>query len=398
MDYFEQNELIDAQIKRVFRIDDTTAGSQQQGYLRRYRGHLLIDSMQAYEDLTASLKPYHLTPLFRKEKELHIILLVPEAPEPKPARNWINLLLFLLTVISVLVAGGLSNTQEALPTDPFQALLTISQNGWPFAVSLLAILGIHEFGHYFAGRAHGVKVTLPFFIPMPISQLGTLGAFISMKSAPKNKRALMDIGVAGPLAGFVASLVVLWIGLSQSVVSRIPTAIPQGQMLQMEGNSLIYLLFKYLHFGTLLPQPDGLSGTAQLLYWLRYFFTGQPSPLGSLDVTISPVAWAGWVGLLITSLNLIPAGQLDGGHIFHLLFGQDQAKKVLPVIIGVLVLLGFVWSGWWLWAGLVFLFGRAYAEPLDQITELDGTRKLLGVLALTVFILTFTPVPLQLFG
>lgn len=399
MDLFNQNELIDAQVRRVFRIDDTTAGSQQQGYMRRYRGHLLgEDSIQAYDDLCAALKPYHLTPLFRKDKERHIILLVPEAAEPKANRNWINILLFILTLISVLFAGGTSNLQTGLSSNPFQAALQIVQAGWPFAVSLIAILAIHEFGHYFAGRAHGVKVTLPFFIPMPFSEIGTMGAFISMKSAPKNKRALMDIGVAGPLAGFVASLIVLWIGLSQSTVARIPTTIPQGQMLQMEGNSLIYLLFKYLHFGVLLPQPDGLSGTTTLLYWLRYFFTGKPSPLGNLDVTISPVAWAGWVGLLVTSLNLIPAGQLDGGHIFHLLFGQNQAKKVLPFIIGVLALLGFVWDGWWLWAALVFLFGRSYAEPLDQITELDAKRKWLGILALIVFILTFTPVPLQLFS
>ncbi len=399
MDLLDQYEMIDARVRRVFRIDDTTTGSQKEGYLRRYRGHLLSqDSIQAYDDLTEALKPYHLTPLFRKEKDLHVILLVPEAPEPKPVQTWINLLLFILTVISVLVSGGLSNIQIALPKDPIQVVVLILQNGWPFAVSLLAILGIHEFGHYFAGKAHGVKVTLPFFIPMPLSQLGTMGAFISMKTAPKNRRALMDIGVAGPLAGFVASLVVLWIGLGQSTVSRIPTTIPQGQMLQMEGNSLIYLLFKFLHFGSLLPQPDGLSGTAAWLYWLRYFFTGQPSPLGNLDVTISPVAWAGWVGLLITFLNLIPAGQLDGGHIFHLLFGQNSAKKMLPLIIGILMLMGFVWNGWWLWAALVFLFGRSYAEPMDQITELDGKRKILGIITLIVFILCFTPVPLQLFN
>ena len=223
-----------------------------------------------------------------------------------------------------------------------------------------------------------------------------MGAFINMKSAPKNKRALMDIGVAGPLAGFITSLAVLWIGLSNSTVARIPLTFPQGQALQMEGNSLIYLLLKYLRFGMLLPQPESLSGNALLLHWLRYFFTGQPSPLGSLDVTISPVAWAGWVGLLITSLNLIPAGQLDGGHIFHLLFGQKQAKRILPVILVVLGLLGFVWSGWWLWVVLVFFFGRSYAEPMDQITELDGKRRALGIIALIVFIITFIPIPLSI--
>lgn len=397
MEAFDQNELVDIQVRRIFRIEDITLGTMQQGFLRRYRGHLLQDdSIHAYDLLTDSLKPYHLMPLFRKEGEKHIILLVSETPEPKPNKTWINALMFVLTLISVLVSGGVYNSKTILPSDPFQAGLMILKNGWPFAVSLIAILGIHELGHYFAGRAHRVKVTLPFFIPLPLTQLGTMGAFISMKSAPKNKRVLMDIGVAGPLAGFITSLAVLWIGLSNSTVARIPLTFPQGQALQMEGNSLIYLLLKYLRFGMLLPQPESLSGNALLLHWLRYFFTGQPSPLGSLDVTISPVAWAGWVGLLITSLNLIPAGQLDGGHIFHLLFGQKQAKRILPVILVVLGLLGFVWSGWWLWVVLVFFFGRSYAEPMDQITELDGKRRVLGIIALIVFIITFIPIPLSI--
>lgn len=397
MDAINQFENVDAQVRRVFRIDDITSGTMKQGFLRRYRGHLLSEnSIQAFDQLTQAVKPYHLTVLFRKEAQTQLILMVPELPTPRPARNWINLLMFILTVISVLVSGGIYNSTTVLPSDPLQIALSIIKNGWPFAVSLITILGIHELGHYFAGRAHGVKVTLPFFIPLPLTQLGTMGAFISMQSPPKNKRVLMDIGVAGPLAGFVTSLIVLWIGLSMSTLQKIPLAIPAGQALQMEGNSLTYLLLKYLRFGILLPQPATLGGASVWLYWLRYFFTGQPSPLGSLDVTISPVAWAGWVGLLITSLNLIPAGQLDGGHIFHLLFGQNNARKLLPVILVVLVALGFFWSGWWLWAFLVFLFGRAYAEPLDQITELDRKRRWLGIIALIVFIITFSPIPLMI--
>ena len=397
MDSFAQNEILDAQVRRIFRIDDITQGTSQLGYIRRYRGQLVAeDSIAAYDRLAETLKLYHLMPLFRKEANQHIILLIPEPPTSKPARTWVNLLMFVLTLISVLVSGGIYNSTATLPSDPILAIVAIVKTGWPFAVSLITILGIHEFGHYFAGKAHGVQVTLPFFIPLPLTQLGTMGAFISMKSAPKNKRALMDIGVAGPLAGFVASLIVLWIGLSLSVVNRIPLVIPSGQALQMEGNSLIYLLLKYLHFGMLLPQPASMGGISPLLFWLRYFFTGQPSPLGSLDVTISPIAWAGWVGLLVTSLNLIPAGQLDGGHIFHLLFGQKWARRILPVILVALVGLGFIWSGWWLWALLVFLFGRTYAEPLDQITELDWKRRALGIIALIVFLITFTPIPLSL--
>ncbi len=164
----------------------------------------------------------------------------------------------------------------------------------------------------------------------------------------------------------------------------------------MEGNSLTYLILKYIHFGQVLPQPASFGDINPLLYWLRYFFTGQPFPFGGLDVMIHPVAWAGWAGLLVTSLNLIPAGQLDGGHIFQLLFGTKWSRRILPFILAALVGLGFVWSGWWLWAGLVFFFGRVYAEPLDQITQLDPARKWLGAIAMVIFILTFIPVPLSI--
>jgi membrane-associated protease RseP (regulator of RpoE activity) len=111
---------------------------------------------------------------------------------------------------------------------------------------------------------------------------------------------------------------------------------------------------------------------------------------------IHPVAWAGWVGLLITSLNLIPAGQLDGGHVMYLLFGKETSRKTLPVIVILLAALGFLWSGWWLWAGLLFLLGRTHAEPLDQITPLDSRRKVLGALAILIFLLTFSSVPITL--
>jgi membrane-associated protease RseP (regulator of RpoE activity) len=130
------------------------------------------------------------------------------------------------------------------------------------------------------------------------------------------------------------------------------------------------------------------------LYWIRYFFTGRPLPLGGMDVMLHPIAWAGWAGILVTSLNLIPAGQLDGGHIFYVLFDRIKARRILPFIIGGLAILGFFWNGWWLWAALIFFFGRTHAEPLDQITPLDKKRKILGFLALFIFIIVFIPVPL----
>ena len=303
--------------------------------------------------------------------------------------------MFILTLISVIFAGGYFNQTEALPSQPLQAIAMILKTGWPFALSLLAILGVHEFGHYLAGRAHKVKVSLPFFIPMPFSPLGTMGAFINMKEPPRNKRILMDIAVAGPIAGYLVSLVVIWIGLSLSHIETIPLTFAQGQGFQIEGNSLTYLFMKYLYFGQWLPQPADYGSTAPILYWLKYFFTARPFPLGGSDVMIHPVAWAGWAGLLVTSLNLIPAGQLDGGHIFHLLFGTKGSRRLYPILLVILLGMGFLWSGWWLWAALLFFFGRVYAEPLDQITPLDKKRKALGILALIVFVLTFIPVPLS---
>jgi membrane-associated protease RseP (regulator of RpoE activity) len=219
-----------------------------------------------------------------------------------------------------------------------------------------------------------------------------MGAFIQLKEPPKNKRILLDIGIAGPLAGLVVAIPVLLYGLSLSKVQ--PINLAPGQGFQLEGNSIIYLLAKFLVFGQLLPAPSSYGGLSPLLYWVRYFFTSQPLPLGGVDVLIHPIAWAGWAGLLVTALNLIPAGQLDGGHLVYVLLGK-RARLLFPFILGALLLLGLVgWQGWWLWAILIFIFGRIYAEPLDQITALDSRRKAVAMLGVILFILVFTPVPL----
>jgi membrane-associated protease RseP (regulator of RpoE activity) len=314
--------------------------------------------------------------------------------ESKPSNPRINILLFLLTVFSVLFAGALYAYDGPEPEGILDLLGEIMRSlpaGIPFAVSMLGILLAHEFGHYLAGRRHRAQVTLPYFIPFPLSPFGTMGAFIQMKAPPKNKRILLDIGIAGPIAGLVVAIPVLLLGLSLSEVK--PLEINPGEGLSLEGNSLLYLLAKLIVFGKLLPAPQSYDGLAPALYWVRYFFTGQPLPLGGLDVMISPIAWAGWAGLLVTSLNLIPAGQLDGGHMLYVLIGK-RATKLLPFILAFLVFLGFFWSGWWLWAGLIFFLGRIHAEPLDQITPLDRRRKFLAILGILIFVLVFTPVPL----
>ena len=138
-----------------------------------------------------------------------------------------------------------------------------------------------------------------------------------------------------------------------------------------------------------LPAPAEPQG---ILYWLQYFFTGRPVPFGGTDVFIHPVAFAGWAGILVTALNLIPAGTLDGGHVVYGLFG-NSARKAFPYIIAVLAVLGLFWSGWWLWAVLLFWLGRVHAEPLDQITTLDANRRAVAILTIVIFFLVFMPVP-----
>ncbi len=390
-----ETEVLSSLVSRVFRIDDVTLGEPARGLIARYRGQLIPeDTEAAYDQLADSLKPYNITPLFRSEKGQQIIYLTPKKPDPKPARASINIILFVLTVLSVLFVG--SQPQGTMPNDPLGQILFIVKGlltGWPFAASLLGILLAHEFGHYFMSRHHKTPATLPYFIPLPISPLGTMGAAIMMQGTPKNKRVLFDIGVAGPLAGMVVAIPVLFYGLSVSQLSIIR---PANGMFQ-EGNSLLYLLAKYMVFGKLLPDPATTHGLSYMAYWLKYFFTGLPFPIGATDVMISPIAFAGWAGLLVTALNLIPAGTLDGGHLVYSLFG-DKASKAFPFIFVALLGLGIFWSGWWLWAVLLLWLGRVHAEPLDQITPLDPRRRWVAALTIIIFILTFSPVPFAVFG
>jgi membrane-associated protease RseP (regulator of RpoE activity) len=394
--------LLTPLVARVLKIEDITTGDAKRGYLARYRGQLYGDSAEAYDQLAESLRPRDITPLFRKEKDSHVVFLLSGIIHPKPSNPWVNLLMFALTLASVIYVGAVSAYQCTTPfatQGEFQrAVLRNLDKGIPFAIALLAILVTHEFGHYLAGRYHKTHVTLPYFIPFPVGPFGTMGAFIQLKEIPKNKRILLDIGIAGPIAGLIVAIPILLLGLAISPVETItiPTTTcvvgdPIGVML--EGNSLIYLLSKLAVKGQLLPAPTSYGSLPAPLYWVMYFFTGQPMPIGGKDVMLHPIAWAGWAGLLVTALNLIPAGQLDGGHVMYVLFGS-RSRKLLPYILIGMMLLGFFWSGWWLWAMLIFLLGRMYAEPLDQITSLDPRRKALAIFGVILFFLVFTPVPL----
>jgi len=417
---FPASETLNSIVARVFRIEDVTLGDPQRDFIVRYRGHLLLeDSAAAYEQINQSLKPLNVTPLFRLENERQVVILVSSAVKPKQSRVSVNIALFILTLMSVMFAGVMYSYRGPLPEDPLRQIWTLILNlwqGWPFAVSLLSILLAHEFGHYFAGRYHKTDVSLPYFIPFPASLLGTMGAFINMKERPRNKRILLDIGVAGPLAGLIIAIPVLIIGLNlskpdtllntrytvhsgQAAICPDPVIVgdsytcPSDNLL--EGNSVLYLGLKYIIKGELLPAPAEMNGST-VLYWLRFFFTGHPLPIGGRDIMLDPVAMAGWAGILVTFLNLIPAGQLDGGHVLYALFGRKARKLLLFILIPMLAL-GFIWSGWWLWAGLIFFLGRAQAEPLDQITQLDTGRKILAGFMLFIFLLVLTPVPFIVF-
>lgn len=403
-----ETDLLTTHVSKIFRIDDVTAGDPRE-WVVRFRGQLLQeDTVAAYDQLADAVRPHNLTPLFRKgENGRQAIFLVQSLPPPRVnTRIYINIILFVLTVMSMLLTGA-EIPPEAMPSDgsfPFLYLLLNILSGWPFALSMMGILFAHEMGHYIACRYYKVPATLPYFLPAPlISPLGTLGAFIAMRGIPKNKRVLFDVGVAGPIAGLIIAIPVLFIGLSLSHLGPIDHP-PAGLSGLLEGNSIFYLLSKYIVFGQLLPQPVTTGGLSEGMYWLQYFFTGSPIPFGGMDVQLHSVALAGWAGLLVTALNLVPVGTLDGGHVAYGLFGE-RARKIFPFILGSLIALSllpvvltfsiasFNFS-WLLWVMILFWLGNVRTQPLDDITELDDARRGLGFIMLIVFILLFTPIPM----
>ena len=267
---------------------------------------------------------------------------------------WLNLLLFITTIFTTLLAGALQQG-----TDVFRNPSHLVR-GIPFSFTLMAILLTHEMGHYLASRYHRVAATLPYFIPAP-SIIGTFGAFIRMTSPIMNKRALMDIGAAGPIAGFIVAIAAVAVGLKFSTV--IETQAVGGLQL---GSPLIFTLISDLTLG---PIPE------------------------NADVLLHPIAFAGWIGLFVTALNLIPIGQLDGGHIVYAIFGRRH-RTVSRVMILILVLFGlYGWPGWLLWAVIPLIFGIRHPPLVDADTPLDGQRQAIGWISLAILILTFTPEP-----
>jgi membrane-associated protease RseP (regulator of RpoE activity) len=347
-------------IEDLFEVTDVTVPRQAQQGVIVFTGRLLMtDADRAYDMLAERWAHQDYTPILRKHGGELQLIAQPGLVKPRPANPWINLGLFVATVLSVLFIGALNEGAR-----PFADPASISK-GVPFAFTMLAILGTHEFGHYFAARRHKVAVTLPYFIPMPLSFVGTFGAFIQLRSPVRNRNQLFDVGVAGPLAGLVIAIPLLLYGLAISPVGPLPT---QGNY-YLEGNSLLYLGAKYLIHGQILPG-------------------------NGLDVMLNPIAFAAWFGLLVTAFNLLPVGQLDGGHVIFTLIG-DKIQIVGTLFVAALLVMGvMLWQGWFVWALLIFLLGVGHPPPLNDVTPLSRGRKLLALLTIFIFVLVFTPVPL----
>lgn len=277
-------------------------------------------------------------------------------------RPWLHAALFVLTLITTTIAGALQNGVNPL-TDPWAVT-----SGLPFSVTLMTILLVHEMGHYLMSRYHGVRASLPFFLPAPPFPfiIGTFGAFIRMESPPRDRRSLFDVGAAGPLAGLVLAIPAVIIGLRLSTVSPEETS---GGGISL-GSSL---LLSFLSEITLGLQPD------------------------DANIALHPIGFAGWVGLLVTMMNLLPVGQLDGGHVVYAMFGPKHIWISRLAVVTILSLGLFrLWDGWLIWGILLLFMGARHPAPMDPYTPLDFKRRLVAWFTLATLVVTFIPVPFSI--
>ena len=297
----------------------------------------------------------------------------------------LNVFLFLLTFASAFLAGSLLNdTQLPTPT-PSEQL----RHGLGFSLALILIMLTHEMGHFFLARRHGVDATWPFFIPAPLlSLIGTLGAVIRLRSLPKTRKALIDIGAAGPIAGFVATIPVLVLGLRWSTVVPLEPETPRW--------TLFEAVLHWFQTGTWPPLREAFDLGYPLGMEILQRLAVGPLPQGQ-QLALHPIAVAGWFGLLLTALNLLPLGQLDGGHV---LFGASPRihRALGPPLSAALLALGVFspFPGWILWGLLMGMGLGAHPRVAEPEERIDGGRRLLVAISGLLFLLSFSPVPLAL--
>ena len=322
-----------------------------------------------YTELEQRFHAHGYTPLLRRKDGQDILLALKGIVRQEGTGNpLLNVLLLLVTVLTTLSAGAGMAGRAGLFTTLMQGdvagATAAVRAGIPFAFTLLGILGVHELGHYITARWHRVAATLPYFIPMPVGGLGTLGAFISVRSPMKNRTVLFDIGLAGPLAGLIVALPLFVWGL---YLSQPVPHFSTGLTLQLLGSSVLV---------------KTLSGLVLDL---------QPGQ----TVAVHPVFFAAWFGILITGINLLPIGQLDGGHVAYGLLG-DAAHHLARGALLLLLVAGAVLSSiWFIWALFALIGGLHHPPPLDDISGLSRWRKVIGLLTVVLFFLIITPVPFR---
>ncbi len=331
------------------------------GRERILRGRLRYDSPADRARLEAALEPLDVAHYFERVNGTTLATVTHPEPPPVP-REWpLNLALFLATVVTTLWAGAI---MEGAPLDFFLRDPGGFALGIPFSASLLGILTAHELGHYVAARRYGLNVSLPFFIPLPFPPIGTLGAVIKMRTPIYTRRMLLDVGAAGPIAGMVVAIPVAIVGILGSPV------------LPIEGDGGIRL------------------GEPLLFQALVAVFA--PAHPSTHDLYLNSIAFAGWIGFFVTALNMLPLGQLDGGHVLYALLGRGQHRIAWLFFLALLVM-GWWWQGWYLWAFLVLIVIRVKHPPvLDPQIDLDLRRRLAGWLAVLLFVGCFVPVPFAL--
>jgi len=309
-----------------------------------------------FDALRLELVPKDYIPTITQEKG-ETLVHVQRRPRPRFARTQVNLILLLVTVLTTTFFGGAWNWMD-YSGQPLLSAESIGFGSLFFTLPLLTILGSHEMGHYLVAKRYKVQASLPFFLPS-VPPLGTFGAFISMRDPIPNRRALLDIGVSGPLVGFAIAIPVTLAGLALSAASP-------ATGLTLAGEAQPSLLFRALSL--FFPLPDTLLS--------------HPHPL----------AFAGWVGLFVTAINLLPAGQLDGGHVARALLGSRQLYLSWSAVL-ILFGLSLFYPGWFLFGFLIFILGVRHPPPLNDLTRLDPGRKLIGIAAVAILIVTFVPQP-----
>jgi membrane-associated protease RseP (regulator of RpoE activity) len=289
-------------------------------------------------------------------------------------RVWLNIGLFILTILSTFVVGldwSASYLFADRSSEQVKALMAAGILKDPkviflsliYAAVLIVILLGHELGHYLTCRYYRISATLPYFIPAP-TLIGTMGAFIKIKSPISKKQQLFDLGVAGPLAGFILALPALTVGLA---MSKVVLAIPRAEALFF-GEPLILKFIGSLFFRNIGP---------------------------GYDIVLHPVAFAGWVGVLVTALNLFPVGQLDGGHVSYAVFGPKFKIPARVFLVLSIIMSIFFWVGWLVWGLLILVLGLKHPRVLDESTPLGTVRIMIGLVVFLIFIVSFIPAPLK---